>query len=102
MNRIYISGILFEFQKRKKKFTLQSTKPEFDFKPVYKEPSPEFFEFKPVVNDVFRALIAARQPKSTTQSVIDPENSHAENQLHPDIQENINVLPRAEVHQNCS
>ena len=30
---------------------------------MYNEPSPDFFEFKPVVNDVFRALIAARKPK---------------------------------------
>ena len=55
--------IILYFQKRKKKFSLAATKTEFDFRPVYNEPSPDFFEFKPVVNDVFRALIAARKPK---------------------------------------
>ena len=88
-------------QKRKRKFSLQSTKTEFDFKPVYSDPPPEFFEFKPVVNDVFRALVAARKPKSTTQSAVDPEittnladdnsnNVQAEN-------DNINYVPTAEV-----
>ena len=88
-------------QKRKRKFSLQSTKTEFDFKPVYEDPPPEFFEFKPVVNDVFRALIAARQPKSTTQSAVDPEHTtnQADDNSH-NVQsdnDNINYIPTAEV-----
>lgn len=92
-------------QKRKKKFSLKSTKTEFDFQPVYSEPSPEFFEFKPVVNDVFRALIAARKPKSTTttaSSFVEPEISVTNNdvQSRNNIQatiENVNYVPQAEV-----
>ena len=92
-------------QKRKKKFSLKSTKTEFDFQPVYSEPSPEFFEFKPVVNDVFRALIAARKPKSTTttaSSFVEPEITVTNNdvQSRNNIQatiENVNYVPQAEV-----
>ena len=84
---------------------MKNTNTEFDFKPVYSEPSPEFFEFKPVVNDVFRALIAARKPKSTpsTQaSVDDPENTTTDEGVQPrdNIQatvENVNYVPQAEV-----
>ena len=65
--------IILYFQKRKKKFSLAATKTEFDFRPVYNEPSPDFFEFKPVVNDVFRALIAARKPKYAGLVTLDPE-----------------------------
>ena len=88
-------------QKRKRKFSLQSTKTEFDFKPVYEDPPPEFFEFKPVVNDVFRALIAARKPKSTTQSAVDPEltTNQADDKSH-NVQadnDNVNYVPTAEV-----
>ena len=40
---------------------------------MYNEPSPDFFEFKPVVNDVFRALIAARKPKYAGLVTLDAE-----------------------------
>ena len=77
-------SFITEFQKRKRKFSLKDTKAEFDFNPVYNEPPPEFFEFKPVVNDVFRALIAARYPISTSPSTINSEaiTTHTDHQHH--------------------
>ena len=54
---------------KRREFSPSDPSPEFGFKPVYNEPPPEFFEFKPVVNDVFRALIAARRAPSTSTPI---------------------------------
>ena len=72
-----------ELQNRKRKFSLQGTKSEFDFRPVYNEPPPDFYEFKPVVNDVFRAMIAARKPISTSTTTIIPEDITAHSEDYP-------------------
>ena len=54
---------------KRREFSPADSSTEFGFKPVYNEPPPEFFEFKPVVNDVFRALIAARRSPSTSTPI---------------------------------
>ena len=68
-------------------FEFKPASTEFDFRPVYNEPPPDFFEFKPVVNDVFRALIAARKPPSTSTIIpieTQPSTIH-ENIHYPDV-----------------
>ena len=45
---------------------MRNSSTEFDFRPVYNKPSPDFFEFKPVVNNVFRALIEARKRRKSS------------------------------------
>ena len=64
---------------------------------MYNEPSPDFFEFKPVVNDVFRALIAARKPKyaghpEARSSTVPDQNINAQTVTGDD-----SYVPKAEV-----